>query len=417
MVRWYLHDRSSVPRHGGSVSSTTSARPRARLTRDRPTWLIYLQLATFSTYLYGLSAALPLLRIDQGVSQAVAGLHGTSMAVGSIISGIAMPRLVSKVGRRRATWLGLAVMACGVVLVALTTALPVTLLGFGLASGGGSITLYVGMSMLSDHHRAAGPAAINEANAVGVTVGIGVSFLISVLAGTPLGWRAGILITPIAALLLLALMGRVWVPALPTAGDHPEAGPTRAADAPYGWRFHAACGVLFCLVAMEFLFNVWAAKLLADQTGMTAAAAATGLTAFTAGIAVGRFATGRLALRMDPTRMLSGALVVTLTGWSVFWFSAHPVISYAGLVLSGLGIAVQFPLGLARVLAMSGGRAAQASAAASIWTGVAVGVGPFALGALADGFGTRMAFLVVPLLIALAIAGIALSRPPATTPA
>nr|BFE84076.1 hypothetical protein GCM10020093_066770 [Planobispora longispora] len=37
-----------------------------RLTRDRATWLIYLQLGVFATYLYGLSAALPLLRIDQG---------------------------------------------------------------------------------------------------------------------------------------------------------------------------------------------------------------------------------------------------------------------------------------------------------------------------------------------------------------
>ncbi len=54
-----------------------------KVTRDSPTWLIYLQLATFATYLYGLSAALPLLRADLGVSQAVAGLHGTGMALGS----------------------------------------------------------------------------------------------------------------------------------------------------------------------------------------------------------------------------------------------------------------------------------------------------------------------------------------------
>jgi predicted MFS family arabinose efflux permease len=390
------------------VSSTTSVRPRARLTRDRPTWLIYLQLATFGTYLYGLSAALPLLRIDQGVSQAVAGLHGTAMAVGGIISGIAMPRLTSRIGRRRATWLGLIAVSCGILLIASTTALPLTLLGFGVASGGGSITLYLGMSVLSDHHGTAAPAAINEANAVGVTIGIGMSYLISVLADTSLGWRAGILITPVAMLLLLAFMGRVWVPALPVTAP-PEPGTTPGPKTPYGWRFHTACAVLCCLVATEFLFNLWAAKLLADQTGMTAAAATTGLTAFTAGIAVGRFAAGRLALRMDPARMLAGALALTLGGWTVFWLSTQPVFSYAGLALSGLGIAVQFPLGLSRVIASSGGRPDQAAATASIWAGAAVGVGPFALGALADGFGTRTAFLMVPLLIALAITGVALS--------
>ncbi|MFC4592350.1 MFS transporter [Sphaerisporangium corydalis] len=393
------------------MSSTTSVRSHTRLTRDRPTWLIYLQLATFSTYLYGLSAALPLLRIDMGISQAVAGLHGTAMAVGGVLSGIAMPRLTRRLGRHRATWTGLAAMACGVVLVVATTALPVTLLGFGLASAGGSVMLYVGMAALSDHHGTAGPAAINEANAVAVTVGIGLSYLISVLAGTSLGWRAGLLLTPVATIVLFAVMGRVWMPSDPPVPDAERDG-APAAPAPYGWRFHAACGVLFCLVAMEFLFNVWAAKLLADQTGMAAAAAATGLTAFTAGIAVGRFAAGRMALRVAPTPLLAGALVVTLAGWAAFWVSSQPVFSYAGLVLCGLGVSMQFPLGLARVIAMSGGRTDQAGAAASIWASVAVGVGPFVLGAIADASGTHTAFLMVPLLLAFAMIGIALSSRP-----
>ncbi|WP_248960788.1 MFS transporter [Sphaerisporangium perillae] len=400
------------------MSATTSDRMRARLTRDRPTWLIYLQLATFATYLYGVSAALPLLRLDQGVSQAVAGLHGTAMAVGGIVSGIAIPWLTATIGRRRTTWLGLLMTACGIAALALATPVPLTLLAVTVASSGGSLTLYVGMSVLSDHHGTTSAAVINEANAVGVTVGIGMSYLISVLAGGSIGWRAGILVTPVATFLLLALMGRVWVPSLPPAAVAPVPGvpePATMAKVPFGRRFHVACGVLSCLVATEFLFNLWAAKLVADQTGMTAAAAATGLTAFTAGIAAGRFAGGRLALRADPTLLLACALVVTLAGWTAFWLSTQPVFSYAGLVLSGLGVAMQFPLGFARVIAASGGRPDQASAAASIWAGVAVGVGPFALGALADGFGTRTAFLMVPLLIAFALTGIALTgRSPAS---
>ncbi|GII65165.1 hypothetical protein Skr01_52500 [Sphaerisporangium krabiense] len=399
------------------MSSTVIVRS---LTRDRPTWLIYLQLALFATYLYGLSAALPLLRLDQGVSQAVAGLHGTAMAVGGVTSGLAMPRVIARIGRRLTTWIGTAAMTAGVTLVAVTPALPATLLGYGLASAGGSISLYAGMSVLSDHHGGAGPAAINEANAVGVTVGIGVSYLISALAPTPLGWRAGILVTPVAAVLLLVLMGRVWIPGDAGAGGAPAREVPAARKAPFGWRFHTACGVLFCLVAMEFLFNMWAAKLLADRTGMTAAAAATGLTAFTVGVAAGRFAAVRLTLRVDPTRLLTCALFVTLTGWAVFWIGDRPALCYAGLVLSGVGAALQFPLGLARVIASSGGRAAEASAAASVWGSAATGVGPFALGALADGFGTHTAFLIVPLLILCAVCGIAVSsrraaeaRPPA----
>ena len=63
-------------------------------------------------------------------------------------------------------------------------------------------------------------------------------------------------------------------------------------------------------------------------------------------------------------------------------------------------------MALSRVLAASGGRADQATAAASVFSGLAVGRGPFLLGALGDAFGTHQAFLMVPALIGLAIGGI-----------
>ncbi|MFB9249614.1 sugar MFS transporter [Sphaerisporangium melleum] len=392
------------------MSPPASPTTPARLVRDGPTWLIYLQISTSAAFLYGLSAAIPLLRIEQKVSQAVAGLHGTAIAVGAVVSGLAIPWLVSRLGRRRTIWLGLLLMGAGVALLAAVTPVPATLSAVALAGTGSSITLYVGMSVLSDHHGRAGAAAINEANAVAVTVGIGMSYLVSLAAAGPLGWRAALLVTPLATLALIALMGRVRVPDTPAGTGGTIGAPLKAHPppaGPYGTRFHIACAVLFCVVAAEFLFNFFAAKLLADQTGMTAAVAATALTAFTAGIATGRFAGGRLALRAAPAPLLAAALVVTCAGWAVFWLSTHPVPSYAGLALSGAGVAMLFPLGLSRVIAASGGRPDQASAAASIWAGVAVGTGPFALGALADAFGTRTAFLLVPLLITLALTGVA----------
>lgn len=373
-----------------------------RLTRDRATWLIYLQLSVFATYLYGLSAALPLLRIDQDLSQAVAGLHGTSMAVGGILTGLALPWLTRRIGRRAVTWTGLAGMNAGVLLVMLGDALPVTLLGYGIASGMGSITLYAGMAALDDHHGPAGAAAISEANAVGVTVGIGASFVISFAAQSVLGWRAALLMTPVLTALLVLTMGRVWTPERESTGV--RVGPEVTAR--FSRAFYVAGAVLFCCVALEFCFNLWAAKLVADQTGLSAAMAATGLTAFTAGLAAGRFAGARLALWMAPTTLFVGALALTAAGWAVFWLSEEPVLSYAGLAASGLGASLHFPMALSRVLAASGGRADQATAAASIFSSLAVGAGPFLLGALGDAFGTHQAFLMVPALIGLAIGGI-----------
>ncbi|GAA3090821.1 hypothetical protein GCM10017600_46900 [Streptosporangium carneum] len=443
----------------------------ARLTRDRPTWLLYLQLGAFATYLYSLSAALPMLSAEQGVSQTVAGLHGTMMAVGGVLTGLALPWLTRRIGRRAATWTGLAGMNAGVLLVTLSDALPVTLLGYGIASGMGSISLYTGMSVLSDHHGPAGPAAISEANAVAGTVGLGAPFVVSLAAQSALGWRAALLVTPVLTTVLALTLGRAWIPEREDAGaragrgrpeesaghkefeehgehgrlaeradagalsgreGHEETGghggpeASRGPGGPVGhgqrggrerdsggsglgWRFYLAGAVLFCCVALEFSFNLWAAKLVTDRTGLSPAVAATALTAFTSGLAVGRFGGARLALRIPTAPLLTGALALTAAGWLVFWTSTNPVLSYAGLVLSGVGVSLHFPLALSRVLTSASARPERATAASSLFASSAVGVGPFLLGALADAFGTQPAFLLVPVLISLAVCGIAVS--------
>ncbi|GAA0435211.1 MFS transporter [Acrocarpospora corrugata] len=388
------------------MTTSTSA---ITFTRDRPTWLIYLILATFATYLYGLSAALPIIRDEFDLTQAVAGLHGTGMAVGSIITGLALPLITLRIGRRAAVWVGIVGMDVGMLLVALGDSLPYTLLGYSIASGMAAITLYTAMAVLSDHHGPAGPAAISEANAVGVLPGIVASYSFSLLAGTWLGWRAALYVPIVLSVLLALVMFRVWVP-------EREPAPVVAAGAPrvpFGWGFHLACLTLLCCVALEFSFNLWAAELLGQRAGLSPAAATTGLSAMLVGVAVGRFTGARLALRFPVHVMLVGALLLSLTGWALFWTSTIPVLAYAGLVVSGLGIAVQFPMALSLVIKASGGRPDQASGAASVWAGVGSGAGPLVLGALGDGFGTHTAFLLAPALIGLAIGAVFSSRRPA----
>jgi predicted MFS family arabinose efflux permease len=384
---------------------------KVTLVRDRPTWLIYLQLATFATYLYGLSAALPVLRAELGISQTMAGLHGTGMATGGIITGIALPALVARYGRRTVAWVGLACMNAGMFGVALGHALPVTLLAYTLAGGSASIVLYVTMAALSDHHGpAAGPAAISEANAVAVVAGLATSYAFSVLAESAFGWRSAMYIPVVATLLLAVTLGRVWVsdakpgPAAETSAESP------VTSMPYGWRFHVAGAVLLCCVALEFTFNLWAVELLAQRTGLTAATAVTGLTTMLAGVAVGRLAGAWLALRFQPLSVLLGGLGVALAGWLLFWSSTAPPPAYAGLAISGLGLSVLFPFALTRVIEASLGRPDQASASASIWASAGAGAGPLLLGAVGDRLGTHTAFLLAPALIGLAVGGTIISR-------
>lgn len=66
---------------------------------------------------------------------------------------------------------GLAGLALGIVVVTAATALPLTLLGALLAGTFGALMLSTDSAVLSDHHGAAGPAAISEANALAAAPG------------------------------------------------------------------------------------------------------------------------------------------------------------------------------------------------------------------------------------------------------
>ncbi len=378
--------------------------PAITFTRDRPTWFVYLMLATFATYLYGLSSALPTLRAELGVTQAVAGLHGTGMAVGSILTGLALPWLTRRHGRRAAVWIGIGGMNAGMLLVGLGQTLPFTLAGYTIASGFAAIALYVSMAALSDHHGPAGPASISEANAVGVLAGIPATYAFSLLAESVLGWRAAMFIPVVATAVLAFTMGRNWFPEAPA--EHAAARTKK----PFSWRFHFAGAVLLCCVATEFTFNLFAAELFSQRTGLTLAEAATGLTAMLCGIAAGRFGGAALTLRYPVWQVFLGTMAVSLVGWAIFWSTTVVAVGYIGLAISGAGIGMLFPLGLTRMIETSGGRPDQASGIASVWAGVGSGTGPFVLGALGDAFGTHAAFLLAPALLGLAAGGLLSSR-------
>ncbi len=167
--------------------------------------------------------------------------------------------------------------------------------------------------------------------------------------------------------------------------------------------------MLLC-IGVEFCMTFWAADELRQRGGASPAAATAGVTAIVAGMFAGRLLGGRLALRVRPRPLLLAAVAVCLVGFGAFWFSTAPVPSLAGLAVVGLGIALQYPLGTVRAVAASGGRPDRAAGRLSVAAGLASGVAPFALGALADRTGTHTAFLLVPALLAAAAVGVLLGR-------
>ena len=122
---------------------------------------------------------------------------------------------------------------------------------------------------------------------------------------------------------------------------------------------------------------------------------------------------------MDEARIerTEYGLAPATEGWfAVLWPSTGPAQALVGLSLLGIGLGNLFPMGMAVTVALAAKQAALASGRAVVTTSFAVLLAPLTVGTLADATSLRDALGVVPVMLALAAAGLTLVRR-ARTPA
>lgn len=375
-----------------------------RLVRDRVTWLIYAQLACYSYFFYGYRPVVPLLRDEYQVTNTVAALHGTAAAVGSIIGGFLMPVVARRLGRSRTMWLGLAGLAVSAAMLVLSPVIAASLVAMVCAAMSVTLISALAMATLSDHHGGAGPAAITEANGLAVIAGFIAPLVIGGAVAVGWGWRPGIAVAIVMIIVTAVVAWRtgVRIPASTPRTTRPG-GKTGLPG-----RYWLVWGVVLAQTGVEFAVSMWGSDQLREHAGMTPGAAAAAVSAMVAGIVVGRLGGGALALRVSTPRLLLGAIAVTAAGFVVFWLSTMAWLAVAGLMVAGLGMALLWPLGVSLAIAASDGQPDLATARLSYAVGIASGGAPFVLGAISDAAGTQRAFLLVPVLLAIAAGGVVL---------
>lgn len=366
--------------------------------RDRLTWSIYSYLALWGWFLYSFGPSVPLIRAEQGTSRAVAGLHGTALALGALVAaGLTVP-VTRRLGRRRVLLLGTSIVVVGVVLLVAGRWTPWTIAACAVVGTGGSLALNTTSAVLSVHHHEAGPAAISEANGVGAAVGVLAPVALGASIAAGFTWRGSLgLAIPLALLAFTLVATSPRHPAL--LGGPPPAAET-AGHMPL--RFWPALGLLVCCVGVEFCTTYWTGDLLHDRVGVAPRVGAALVSVVILGMATGRALAARLTRAAGLDTLLAGTIVVAATGWLVMWLSTDVRVAAVGLLVTGLGLALQFPLSISRLMAVSGGRLDAATGWASLGAGLASGIAPFVLGAMADAVGPHRGFLLVPGLLALA---------------
>lgn len=371
----------------------------ARPNRDSPTWAGYLSLTTYAWFIYGFSATQALIRDEQGTTRTVASLHAVIFSVGGIIAGLLAAKFILAFGRGRFTTLALIGLVVGVLVYTAPGGFPVTMAGAFLASFFGTCVIIGANAFLFDYQKAAGPAAITEANALAAFGGVLAPLAIGFGSVIFLGWRSGVWVMFAGVVVSLLLMRRN-----PTAFRVPPDEEIReSAHQPFPKVFWWSVITLFLFLTTEFTLTLWSADLLRERGGFEAGAAAASVAAVTGGILIGRILGSRFAEYFPVDRILMFAVFTALVGWSLVWFTAIGAIMLLGLLISGIGVSVFWPIGVSRVVLASGGQSDRASALSAIAGGTAGGVGPFLLGSLADSVGVHSAFLVLPVVLLLGL--------------
>ena len=384
--------------------------PAART--DRVVTAAFALFAFWGWFNYCFGPVVPLLREELGTTRAMAGLHGTALALGGVVAGLASGSCTKRFGRLATLLGGIAAAATGMVAVIMSRAAVMSLGGALVAGMGGFLAANVMNATITEHHGSVASATISRVNAVSSLCGIAAPLALGAALSTGLGWRAAFAIAlPLGALAL----GLLWwareavildvretpqpVRSRPSLPVHRSAD-TRFARQRKPAAFWATWVVMILIVGVEVSVTFWGVDYMRLEIGLSAGQASFALSALLFGMMLGRALGASLTTKYSGTTILMWTFGLSYIGWFIFWASRSMLVAFLGLLILGCGLALQFPVVLALLFASSNGDVDRATGWVSIALGAATGSVPVLGGWLADELGSRSAFLVTPALLA-----------------
>lgn len=377
---------------------TQASAPALRPRRDRATWVAYAQMGTYGAFVYALGASTLLLREEQLTSRTVAALHASAWALGLVVMSAANSSVTRRLGRGASMRLGSILMIIGIA--GYTSGLPpwVTTTSVFIAGLGGALMVAGLSAFLAVQQGAAAPASVSEANALGAVAGLVSSGAVGIGVVLTLGWRPALWLL-MAVLVLVELWRGPIVSNFNIVARPSTTTDSRKLPRLFWW----TCAVMLPAAGVEYCVALWSAEFLREQGGLGSGAAATSLTVVVAGLIVGRWGGSRIAERWNPEYLLITAFALSATAFMVVWLTSNIVLMLSFLFLTGCGVALHWPLAIARTIRVVPHQADRASGIGLLAAGLAVMTAPFILGVTADAVGLRWALLIVPVLSVLGV--------------
>ena len=363
--------------------------------RNRFTWLAYLLLAFYGYFLNVLGPITPFLKDELKLSYTVSSLHFSAFAVGILLVGLGGHWLIERVGRWHSLWIGASGMSLGALLLVAGKTPAITIGASFLMGLVGSLILAIVPSALSDQHGELRAVALSEGNVIASLVAVAAPLMVGWFAHSAGGWRLALGIVALTPILLYLGFRQSASPA--AASTQPDLAQTRLPLPLLYWAFWAA---IVLAVSVEFCMISWSADYLRNVLEMSIADSAQAVSLFFAGMVLGRLAGSRLVQRFSTLHVVIASILVASIGFLIFWRAGSAALGLAGLFVTGLGVASLYPLILSLAIGTANNNTVQASARATLASGLAILTLPLVLGRLADTVGIGLAYGVVVLLLA-----------------
>ena len=367
----------------------------SKIKLDAYFWTVCGQVTILNFFLGGFGPAQPLLREEQNTSLTVAGLHGTAMGIAAIISSFIQSGLVHKLGRKNTSWLGLAIFTVALPLFALGTNFYMTLIGVLIACIGFNFVIMSSVPLLSHHYPKHADVVVSQSNGINSAGYVFGTVLVGTLATWGISWRLGLLLC-LPAAVAIYLFGRNKIN---DAHDHEAVKQSGKLSRGY-W---LAWLGFFASIASEFATAFWAASLITDRTGAAATISTICVAALGSGMGIGRWFLPIWLKNYTIDKRLQLILYLQLVAFAIFWLSHNLQVSLIALLFVGIGISGQFSLSMLRLIRLSDNRPDLAMGRSSLAAGLAIATSPFFLAFLGDHIGISRAYLMVPVIIAVAI--------------
>lgn len=284
---------------------------------------------------------LPEIRDRVGISVAGVGLLMSIAGATGILASILVSPAISRFGTRRVMIVAAVILALSLPIVGLATTPAILLIGLvGMLSFDVPVDVAMNMqgSWLSARRHAPVINRLHGLWSLGTVVG-GVSS--SRLASW--GVSLPIHLVGAAAVLLLVLI-YVGRGILRVDEEHEVAASQESSDQRVGPVIVLLLlGGLFA-IALESTSIEWAAFRLTDDFGTTAGAAALAYVAVTVGMTVGRFGGDLVNERLGTGRLIRMATGLSGLGLAMASLTSSQLITLAGYVIAGLGVATMMPM-------------------------------------------------------------------------